>query len=257
MIAAVAYQPGRRGLHRAGPVGNLLVLAGFLAVGLTPGGVLLKLAAIGVLTGLVLLSDASPSEFARSLRFVIVFALILFLAQVLSVRDGRILTRIGLSITDRGLLAGAGMALRFLVILSASFLFVTVTDPDRLAHLFVRLGIPYRYGYVLILALRFVPFFRDELRTVRAAQQLRGIRPSVRSLSGIRRAIRYTFVPVLASGLMRVDSIAMSMKGRCFGLHQHRSVALIDRPTWADGLAALCGGLLIAAAVLSGRFGWT
>jgi energy-coupling factor transport system permease protein len=237
-------------------MGNLLVLAGFLTVGLSGSGVLAKLGAMVVLAFLVLISDASPQGFLRSLRFVILFAAVLFVAQALSIRDGRTIVRIGISITDRGALAGAQMALRFLLILSSSFLFVTVTDPDRLAHLFVRLGVPYRYGYVLILALRFVPFFRDELRTVRTAQQLRGIRTSVRSPAGIRRAVRYTFLPVLASGLMRVDSIAMSMKGRCFGLHPRRTAAPLERMTWADGLAALAGGLLIVGGILAGRFTW-
>jgi energy-coupling factor transport system permease protein len=148
------------------------------------------------------------------------------------------------------------MALRFLVILSSSFLFVHVTDPDRLAGMLIRCGIPYRYGYLLILSLRFVPFFRRELRVVREAQTVRGLRPSVRSLRGIRRAVRYTFVPVLVSGLMRVDSIALSMKGRCFGLHPRRTASRSERFREADGVAMACVGLLVALAVLAARRGW-
>jgi len=256
VIRAAAYRAGVRGLHRVGPGANLLILTGFLVVGLGSGSLLLKLAALGVLFGLVLLSDAAPRAFLASLRFVFVFSLFLFVAQALSIREGATLLTLGVPITEGGLVAGAGMALRFLVILTSSFLFVTVTDPDRLAQLFVRAGIPYRYGYVLILALRFVPFFRDELRTVREAQRMRGIRTSVRSPSALRRAIRYTFVPVLVSGLMRVDSIAMSMKGRCFGLHASRTSPRRTRLRFADGLAAVGAGLLATASILAGRFAW-
>lgn len=256
MTPLIEFASGTRGLHRVGPIGNSLLLAGFLVVGLASGSVLLRLAAMGALLVLILLSDAAPGDFLRHLRFVVIFALVLFVAHALSIRQGREVVRIALAITDRGLLAGAGMALRFLVILTSSFLFVTVTDPDRLAHLLIRLGIPYRYGYVLILALRFVPFFRDELRTVRAAQRLRGIHTSARSLSGIRRAVRFTFVPVLVSGLMRVDSIAMSMKGRCFGLHPRRTPGPPERLGRPDVLAVLGSCLLMAAAILSRRFSW-
>jgi len=255
VIRRGGYRSGVRGLHRIGPVGNLLILAGFLAVGLS-ASVALKLVALGIILVLVLVSDSAPREFLGHLRFVAIFAGVLFIAQVLSVREGETLFHLGVSITEKGLLSGASMALRFLVILTSSFLFVSVTDPDRLARVLIRIGIPYRYGYVLILALRFVPFFRDELRTVRAAQRIRGIRTSVRSLSGIRRAVRFTFVPVLVSGLMRVDSIAMSMKGRCFGLYPTRTSASPERLRLTDGIAAIGAGVLVTASVFAGRCAW-
>ena len=251
------YRIGTRGLHRVGPAGNVLILGGFVTVGLASPSVLLKVGALAVVGALVLLSDEAPRRFLGSLRFVLLFALFLFVVQALSVRSGAALLERPLRVTDRGLLAGAGMALRFLLILTSSFLFVTVTDPDRLAHLFIRLGLPYRYGYAFILALRFVPFFRNELRTVREAQRIRGIRTSVRSLAGIRRAVRFTFLPVLVSGLIRVDSITMSMKGRAFGLHRRRSSSVVERWRVEDAVAALLACCLVAGAVLSRRFGWS
>ena len=256
MIRGAGYRAGTAGLHAVGPIGNLLLLAGFLTVGLAPTGITLKAATLGLIFALGAISNASSRTFLGSLRFVLAFAAILFVAHVLSVREGTILFTVGLPITTEGLSAGAGMALRFLVILTSSFLFVTVTDPDRLAGVILRTGVPYRYGYVPILALRFVPFFRSELRTVREAQRIRGIRTSVRSLSGIRRAVRYTFVPVLVAGLMRVDSIAMSMKGRAFGLHRTRTNASPASWTKGDWAAAVgCGGLL-AVVWIAWRYAW-
>jgi energy-coupling factor transport system permease protein len=148
------------------------------------------------------------------------------------------------------------MALRFLVILSASALFVRTTDPDRLAQGLIRSGIPYRYGYLLILALRFVPFFQDELRSVREAQRVRGIEVSVRSPRRIAHAARYTFVPVLVSGLHRVDAISISMKGRCFGLYPKRTTSREEpRSAWSP-VALGIAGLAIALAVVAARGRW-
>ena len=148
------------------------------------------------------------------------------------------------------------MALRFLVILSASTLFVRTTDPDRLAQGLIRAGVPYRYGYLFILALRFVPFFQDELRSVREAQRVRGIEVSVRSPRRIAHAARYTFVPVLVSGLHRVDCIAISMKGRCFVLYRRRTTSR-DEPRSAWSLVALgIAGCAIALAVIAARGRW-
>ena len=133
MIRRGGYRAGARGLHRIGPTGNLFILAGFLVAGLSASATL-KLVALGVLLILILVSDTAPREFLGHLRFVVIFAVVLFVAQALSIRDGETVFRLGVSITETGLLSGAAMALRFLVILTSSFLFVTITDPDRLAR---------------------------------------------------------------------------------------------------------------------------
>ena len=245
------------GLHAATPTTNLVLLAALVGVVLASPSVVVRLGALGAVLLLAGWSGVPVGAFLRGLRFVLVFAAVLLVAQALSIREGTPLIDGFPRVTDVGLLAGAGMALRFLVVLSSSLLFVHVVDPDRLAGTLIRCGIPYRYGYLLILSLRFVPFFRRELRVVREAQRVRGLRPSVRSLRGIRQAIRYTFVPVLVSGLIRVDSIALSMKGRCFGLHPRRTAPRRERLRAADGIALGSVVLLAVLAVLAARGGWT
>jgi energy-coupling factor transport system permease protein len=256
MIERVAHSEGTTGLHRVTPWANLLLLLSFVTAVLASPGVLVKL---GVLVTVLLLtawSGEPVGTFLRNIRFVIVFAAVLFLAQAFSIHGGKVLFSVGLPITDRGLYAGAEMALRFLVVLSSSFLFVLVTDPDRLADAFVRMGIPYRYGFVLMLALRFVPFFQDEYRTVRDAQRIRGIDLSLRRLSGLRRAIRYTFLPVLIAGLTRVDSIAISMKGRAFGLYSKRTFSRRFRWGSADWATLFAFIAVIVMTVVARWFKW-
>jgi len=243
-----------RGLHRAGPGANLLLLGAMLAVGFATPSVVLKIAAVALVVVLTAVSGEGARRFLGSLRFVIVFAVLLFAVQALTVGEGNVLLPTPVRITDRGLIAGAGMALRFLVVLSSSFLFALVVDPDRLARSLIRLRIPYRYGYLLILSLRFVPFFRRETAIVREAQRMRGIEASVRTPRSLARAIRFTFVPVLVSGLTRVDSIAMSMTGRCFGLHRRRTALTDDRWTTADG-AVVALSLAMALLVWGSRAG--
>ncbi len=245
------------GLRSATPAANLFVLGAVVGVAVASPSLIVRAAALASVLLLAGWSGVPAGSFLRSLRFVLVFAAVLFLAQALSIREGALWIDSVVRITDVGVLAGAGMALRFLVILSASFLFASVADPDRLAGALIRWGIPYRYGYLLILTLRFVPFFRRELRIVREAQSVRGLRTSVRSPRGIRRAIRFTFVPVLVSGLMRVESIALSMKGRCFGLYRQRTAPRRERFQTADAVALGCAGALIALAFAAAWGGWT
>lgn len=256
MIGSLARSSGDRGLHRAGPGSCLFLLMALVLAALAGNSLLLSVGCLALVILLTAWSTGSALAWGRSFRFVLMFAGLLFVAQTVSLREGTVLFRVGVPITTGGLTAGANMALRFSLILSASYLFVLATDPDALAGLLIRWGIPYRYGFTLILAMRFVPFFRSELRTVREAQQLRGLSVSVRSLSGIRRAIRYTFLPVLVSGLIRVDTIAMSMKGRAFGLYRRRTAAPRTSLRRESLVALACGGLIVALFVLARRFAW-
>ena len=244
------------GLHRASAGANLLWLLAVVGVVLGSNGVALKAACFVLVTMLAAFSGIGPAQFLRRMRFVLVFTLVLFIAQALSVQTGAALLRNPIRLTDQGVLAGAAMAFRFLTVISASLLFVLVTDPDQLAQTLIRWGIPYRFGYVLILALRFVPFFEAEVRTIREAQRMRGIQTRVRTPRDIARAVRYTFVPVLVSALSRVDGIAISMKGRCFGLHSRRT---FSRPLgWRtlDWFVLILCVLLVLSTVASRLWEW-
>ncbi|MBN1857924.1 energy-coupling factor transporter transmembrane protein EcfT [Candidatus Bipolaricaulota bacterium] len=239
---------------RSGPVGNLLLLAGCVAAVLVAPGIGVKLAVLLLILAVARAFTGSILIFARKLRFVAVFSLVLFVSQALSIHIGRVV--LWGSITDQGLVSGAEMALRFLVILSSSMLFVVLTDPDELTHVLIRAGIPYRFGFVLSLALRFVPFFSQELSRVREAQRLRGIVFSYRRPSEVRRAIYYTFVPVLVSGLVRVDAVTMSMKGRAFGTDKRRTWSRPLRWTGADTLFLVLSATLAVVSLLARRFQW-
>jgi len=256
MIPNVAFRPGLRGLHRVHPGTNLLLLASALFAVLGTHSLVVKGAVLLLTFALAAWSEGSIRSWSKALRFVATFSLLLFVAQVLSVREGLVLFRLGIPVTRDGVVSGANMALRFLVILSSSFTFVVTTDPDALANALIQWGIPYRHGYTLILALRFVPFFRNELRIVRDAQRMRGIKASVRSVRSIGRSIRYTFVPVLVAGLIRVDTIAMSMKGRAFGLYRRRTPPPRARLVWEDILVWGCSAGCIGVAVWAGGAGW-
>ncbi len=238
----------------SGAVGNLFLLAGCVSAVLVAPGIGVKLAVLLLVFAVAQWFTGSMLIFAKKLRFVVLFSLVLFVSQALSTDIGHVVL-LG-RITDQGLVAGAEMALRFLVILSSSMLFVALTDPDELTHVLIRAGIPYRFGFVLSLALRFVPFFSQELSRVREAQRLRGIVFSYRRPSELRRAIYYTFVPVIVSGLVRVDAVTMSLKGRAFGTSKRRTWSRPLRWTGTDTAFLVLATALIAVSILARRLQW-
>ena len=154
------------------------------------------------------------SSFRRRLRGIFLFAAVLFASQVLLARGPAPAERVA---------AGILMALRFLNVVLASHLFVSTTEPQLLAYALMQAGLPYRYGFAFIAAVRFVPYFRDQAQTVRQAQMARGIALDRATPESVFLMARYTFIPVVVSALGRVESLAVSMEGRCFGLYPART----------------------------------
>ncbi len=162
----------------------------------------------------------------RGTRLFITTALFLGILQVIFRQEGAILFQIGpLNITAGGVEAGLYVAGRFLSVILLSYLFVLTTEPNDLAFALMRAGLPYRYGFTLITALRLVPTFEQEGQIVYNAQLARGVRYDVRSPRRFLTLARQFFLPLLVSALGKVDSLAVSMEGRCFGKYPNADLS--------------------------------
>ena len=147
-------------------------------------------------------------------------------------------------ITISGIANAVNLAFRLINIILASSLFIVSTDPSKFASALTQIGIPYRYSYTLVLALRLVPLFDHETNTVQAAQRTRGIAIDQGALRGFIRQIRYTFTPLIFSALGRVDALTLAMDGRGFGYASTRTFFDPPRFSWTDWLITLLSLLL-------------
>jgi energy-coupling factor transport system permease protein len=224
----LGYIPGESFLHSMHPLAKLVLLLCFsLAVFALPsppaGGILLA----GLL-GAYQLAGLGLRYFLRKLRIILVFSTMIVLVQVLSVKEGYLLWRVPiwaatLEIWSDGLWGGLVMMLRFINVIGFSYLFVSTTDPNRLAYGLMQAGLPYRYGFALITSLRFIPVFQLELKQVQNAQMAKGIDLEGLSFRKMLLAVRYLLIPLVLSALSKVDHLAISMEGRAFGLYPGRS----------------------------------
>ena len=248
MRPRITYRAGSSLLHRLHPLvkGGWLIW-GTLFVFIVPGPlpVLSLLGLLSVLGGHARL----PLGKLRGARLFILTALALATLQILFSRDGPVLLQVGsLTITQPGVEAGVYVAGRFIAVILMSFLFVLTTDPNALAYALMQTGLPYRYGFALITALRLVPLFEQEGQTVYQAQLARGVRYDTRSPRRFVTLGRQFFMPMLVSALSKVDSLAVSMEGRCFGKHPARTYLRQVRFTLLDRSALIA--LLISTALL-------
>lgn len=242
-------------LYRLHPVVKIigLVCLFVLAVSLQKAvhGVLLALFIAGM--------TASGMDLARyQLKFktIFFFAAFIFLGQVFFTGQGRVLLEIvgGLAVTDAGLHNGAVIAIRFLNIISASFLFVESTPGAQLATALMQSGVPYRYAFLLAIAMRFMPVFGAEMNMVRNAQLARGLDLETGSLKKIWQMARYTFLPLIVNALQRADVLAMSMEGRGFGMYEIRTHLNPVKFTRADIISGVLSVFLTVIILLLEHF---
>jgi len=197
-----------------------------------------------------------PATDLRGWQLVVATAGTFFALHVLFTRSGTIVLdlrpRAAFWITHTGLERGLLVALRFVAVILASQLFVLSTDSSTLAYALMRAGLPYRYGFALVTAIRLAPLFELEANTVYQAQLARGVRYDGSVFRRIIEVLRQLLLPLLVGALRRADHLAVSMEGRQFGRYRDRTylrqarVRRADIISWIAMLLFAIGSVLMA-----------
>jgi len=248
MVPEMAYQKSDSFMHRLHPIPKLVFIVCFFILVMTMASIFLSIALLILILILVRASRIPLTLFARRTRFILVFSIVLFLAQIIFNNQGRTLFTLipsfvpffggAIPVTNMGIESGVVIACRFLSIITLSYLFVSTTHPNEFAYALMQAGLPYRYGFTLIITLRFLPLFGSEFGMVRKAQLARGMEISVKP-SKILRTLRLTFLPLLVSGMSKVEALSISMEGRGFGYSSKRTFVRKIRTRRVDVLVAV------------------
>jgi len=189
---------------------------------------------IQVLILFVIALSISREQLWATLRVWALFAflssLILFF-HLMNQHTGVRVWQLGiLSIYSDGVHDGLMYALRILSIMGSSFVFIQTTSPRELVVGLVHLGIPYKYAWMIFLTMLSVPVFEAQAVTVKEAQLVRGIRPSKNPLQERLQMYQRYVLPLLVSGLRRVEGLGIAMDSRGFAALPERT--FIDEFRW-------------------------
>lgn len=254
-MPGLTYVENHSWLHSLHPLVKLVMLISFsltvFAVPSWTGGAIL----FSIMLAFYGLAGLGLAFFCHKLRFIIIFGLFLLMIQILVVQEGRLLWQLCIgsacfSVWSEGLLQGLSMMLRFVNIIGSSYLFVASTDPNRLTYALMQAGLPYRFGFMLITALRFIPVFHYELEQVKNAQMAKGIEMEGLSPGKLIKAVKYLMVPLVITALSKVDYLAISMESRGFGIYPQRSYMYSQTLSTLDKLALLIVPLLFLIFIL-------
>ncbi len=203
-------------LGRASPVLKLGIALGWLvglAFTLEPAPPI-AIITVTVLSALFL-GRLTPSELVRGIAFVALAALSIGLFNALFSGANAdplapVALRLGpIRITEAAAAAGIGIGLRVLAIATVGGVFSLTTDSTRLVDALVHQArVPERVAYGALAAYQAVPRFGEDLRTLRQARRIRGLRGG--------------WHPRLLVGLLILarrhgDRLALAMDARAFG----------------------------------------
>jgi energy-coupling factor transport system permease protein len=165
-------------------------------------------------------------------------------------------TFFGQKITTTGLLFGFAMGLRVALMVTAASIIMMSTSPQKMMMGLLKMGIPYKAGMALSVAIRFVPLINAERLTITEAQRTRGL--NLDQGNSFKKSIKY--VGVIGPLMLRVfdltSTLAVAMDCRGFGARSSRSSITKIGITKIDTILITAAILSIILAIVSRIFGF-
>jgi energy-coupling factor transport system permease protein len=160
----------------------------------------------------------------KYLRRFLVLLLLLFVVQCIFSPGGETLLAVGplRLITSNGLAAGASVVSRLGVVIASAALLTTTSPRDFILGL-VQWKIPYEIAFMVSVAIRFLPVFRDEMKNVITAVQLRGVELSKVPWGQKIGLYRSLFFPVAYRAVLKAQQLSIAMEARGFRAYPRRT----------------------------------
>ncbi len=155
----------------------------------------------------------------------------------------------GLTVARGATGRAALLSLRFLDMLLAGLLFLSVTSLEDLSAGLVLFGVPYPAAFALSLSFRLVIVFAATGATIVEAQKVRGNDVERGSLLRRIRAYAPLLIPLILNGLRRVETLRAALESKGFSPRNRVRVGEKFRMRRRDWLA-LAGALAFLALVI-------
>ncbi|MEG1847358.1 MAG: energy-coupling factor transporter transmembrane component T [Lachnospiraceae bacterium] len=140
--------------------------------------------------------------------------------------------------------------MKYMAVITIALLFIIANNPSEFAASLAKVGVSYRAGYAVAIALRYVPDVQRDYHEISQAQQARGIDLSSKDklFERLKNSAAILFPLVLAS-LQRIEVISNAMELRGFGKMKKRTWIVERKFTGFDYAAVLVGILLLAGSL--------
>lgn len=116
------------------------------------------------------------------------------------------------------------VCLKYFVSLPIAILFISTTNPSEFASSLNKIGVSYKVGYAVSLALRYIPDIQRDFWEISQSQQARGIKLDKNTpiIERVKNTIGI-LLPLILSSLERIDVVSSAMELRGFGKFKKRT----------------------------------
>ena len=127
-------------------------------------------------------------------------------------------------VTAEQLFYMVNISLKYFVALPVAILFISATNPSEFAASLNSIGISYKVGYSVAIALRYIPDIQRDYHSISQAQQARGVElgKSEPFFARLKNSVSI-LLPLILTSLNRIDTISNAMELRGFGKNGKRT----------------------------------
>lgn len=137
--------------------------------------------------------------------------------------------------------------MKYLAVIPAALLFILATNPSEFAASLNKIGVSYKVGYSVAIALRYIPDVQRDFHDISQAQQARGIDLSKKDkLTDRLKNSAAILFPLVLSSLQRIEVISNAMELRGFGKNKKRTW-IVERPFKKSDYIALLIAIIMMA----------
>lgn len=228
-IVVDLYTDRQSWVHNIDPRVKLLFVAGSMLILLVFKNIFIMSSAL-VLIHFIHWSAKMPlKKFTFIWKTLLPVGLLMFSLWVLFYPIGTPIFQLWIiKITPLSMVQGAVLALRIISMAFVVFAWLYTTDSPSLIRSLVKLKMPFEWGLVLALALRYIPTFQGTYNLISEAQQARGL--DISEETGFRRVriMMPIFVAMIISSFRASEQLARALESRAFGIRGVQRTFLRD-----------------------------
>lgn len=155
------------------------------------------------------------------------------------------------TVTLQQLFYHLNMTMKVVCVVPIALLFIACTDPSEFASSLASIGVSYRIGYSVSLALRYIPDVQREYHNISQAQQARGIDLSGKDklFTRMKNSVAI-LLPLVLSSLNRIETVSNAMELRGFGRNKKRTWYNLRRMQRNDWIVTFLAAAILAVDLL-------
>lgn len=227
-----AYVPGNSIFHKLNPISKLIFLILLTTIVLVVNSILFLAIIFLIVFSLAILSGIKLKLLFRKLRYIFMILIVsvllnIFFNAIPSEEEIILFYLFGqefLPIRRLAVYFALKAFFMVLILFTSSIIYTYTVDMRDFVYSLMKLKIPYRYCYALMVGIRYIPLIEQEAKTISLAQRARGF--GYERVNTIRKAYNLVFerlIATLITILRKAYVTSISMENRCFGIYKDRT----------------------------------